>query len=305
MTTFCLENVPSQSGRVAIVTGANTGLGYETTLGLAQTGATVVMACRSLTKAEAAQQQILQQIPSATLDILPLDLSDLSSVRHFADLFRQKYNRLDLLINNAGIMIPPYGKTMDGFESQLGANHLGHFLLTALLVALMPDAAESRVVSLSSIAHKRGVINFSDLQSEKSYSKTAAYAQSKLACLMFTDELQRRLDKAGKKLLSVCAHPGGSPTELSRNMSKTLSLFVEVVIVPLFTHPVDQGALPTLMAALDKAVRGGEYFGPQGFMEMRGEPGRATRAKQACDEDVARRLWEVSERLTGCEFVVN
>lgn len=199
---FDLENIPSQQGKVAIVTGANTGLGYETVSYLAQKHFKVIMACRDLEKAAQAKAKIKMTVPVADLEILQIDLSDLSSVRGFAQIFRQNYNSLDLLINNAGIMWPPYALTVDGFESQMGANYFGHFLLTALLLDLMPNTSESRVVSLSSNAHRLGAgkINFDDLQSKQNYSKTGAYAQSKLACLMFGNELQRRLAQAGKKI---------------------------------------------------------------------------------------------------------
>lgn len=301
---FDLENIPSQQGKVAIVTGANTGLGYETVSYLAQKHFKVIMACRNLEKAEQAKVEIEATVPVADLEILQIDLSDLSSVRRFAQNFRQHYNSLDLLINNAGIMWPPYALTVDGFESQMGANYFGHFLLTALLLDLMPDTSESRVVSLSSNAHRLGAgkINFDDLQSEQNYSKTGAYAQSKLACLMFGNELQRRLAQAGKKIRSVTAHPGVSNTELARHMPQYQVQLIQYTIGPLLCHAPDQAALPILMAALDPEAQGGEYFGPQGFMEMKGQPGRATQSDYAQNQAAAAQLWGVSEELTGCTF---
>lgn len=305
MTDFNLDTIPSQRGRIAIVTGANTGLGYETALNFAKKDMTVIMACRNQAKAEKAKADIEAEVPGSDLDFLPIDLTDLSSVRSFTKAFREKYDRLDLLINNAGIMFPPYGKTVDGFESQMGANYFGHFLLTALLLEQMPDRAESRVVSLSSGAHRAAKgINFEDLQSEKSYSKFGAYAQSKLACLMFSDELQRQLLQAGKKILSVSAHPGMSPTELARYMPMYQLMFLRVTVAPFFMQGVEQAALPTVMAALGGGVQGGEYFGPQGMLELKGKPGRVGKAGSVEDLEAAKRLWEVSEELTGCEFPI-
>lgn len=299
---FQLDNVRSQSGRVAVVTGANTGLGYETALGLAKTGMKVVLACRNLDKATAAKANIQHAVPGADLEVMLLDLSELASVQTFATQYRNTHSRLDLLINNAGIMAPPYSQTDDGFESQLAVNHLGHFLLTALLLDLMPDTSDSRIVSLSSNAHKMGAIKFDDLQSTSKYSSMAAYAQSKLACLMFADELQRRLESEGKQILSVCAHPGGSETELARHFSKTAILIMRLMLVPLITHPPKEAALPTLYAALGEDVKGGEYFGPQGFLEMSGKPGRATRSPLAQNQEIAQQLWTVSEQLTGATY---
>lgn len=299
---FQIEHVRSQSDRVAVVTGANTGLGYETALGLAQTGMKVVLACRNEEKATTAKSTIQTAVPGADLDVMLLDLSQLASVKAFAEHYRRNYSRLDLLINNAGIMAPPYRQTDDGFESQLAVNHLGHFLLTALLLDLMPNTSASRIVSLSSNAHKMGSIKFDDLQSTEKYSSMAAYAQSKLACLMFADELQRRLEDKGKQILSVCAHPGGSETELARHFSKTAILIMRLMLVPLMTHPPKEAALPTLYAALGDDVQGGEYFGPQGFLEMSGKPGRATRSPLAQKQEVAQQLWTVSEQLTGASY---
>ncbi|MDJ0702399.1 MAG: oxidoreductase [Leptolyngbyaceae cyanobacterium MO_188.B28] len=301
---FHLDNAPMQHGKVAIVTGANTGLGYETALGLAQKGMKVILACRSQARAEDAKTAIESAAPAADLDIMLLDLGDFSSVRRFTENFKEKYTELNLLINNAGIMWPPYSKTVDGFESQMGVNYFGHFLLTVLLIDLMPDRTDSRVVTLSSGAHKlgKGKINFEDLNWEKRYSKIDAYAQSKLACLMFAEELNRKLRHAGKKILSISAHPGVSETELGRYLSKFEELIIRVTISPFLTHSVEQAALPTLMAALDPDVKGGEYFGPQGLLEMIGQPGRATQSKYSQNQQAAKQLWDISEKLTVCEL---
>ncbi len=306
MIEFNLKDIPSQNGKIAIVTGANTGLGYETAINLAQIDMTVIMACRNLDKAREAKARIQEKVLGANLDILPIDLTDLSSVRAFAETFKARYNRLDLLINNAGIMFPPYEKTVDGFESQMGVNYFGHFLLTALLLDKMPDSTESRVVSLSSGAHQYASegLYFDDLQSEQNYSKMGAYAQSKLACLMFGNELQRRLNKAGKQILSVSAHPGMAPTELARHMPWYQLLFLKYTIGLFFFHPVEDAAMSTVMAALCSEVKGGDYLGPQGILEMVGKPGLAKKSSASQDTAAAERLWDISEQLTGCEFRV-
>ncbi len=299
-----INNIPAQKGRIAIVTGSNTGLGYETALALAEKEAKVILACRNTAKAEHAKMEILQMVPRAEIDILQIDLSSLRSVRAFAENFQSKYDRLDLLINNAGVMMPPYTKTEDGFELQFGANHLGHFLLTGLLLDILTGTPGSRVVSLSSLAHKNGKINFDDLQSEKNYSKSRAYGQSKLACLMFAFEMERRLEKAGiTQTISVATHPGVAITELARHFLKWAMAIAKVIIAPFMTHSPAYGAKPTLMAALADHVKGGEYFGPKGHNEMKGRPGKAMSTSLANNTEVARRLWEVSEELTGIKYL--
>ncbi|MDZ7681073.1 MAG: oxidoreductase [Fodinibius sp.] len=302
--SFNLDQISPQPSQVAIVTGANTGLGYETAVGLAKKQIKVIMACRNEQKADQAKSDILSEVPDADLDIMIVDLASLQSVRAFASAFKQKYQKLDLLINNAGVMVPPYSKTEDGFELQLGVNHLGHFLLTAKLIDHIPDRPESRIVPLASIAHKRGKIHFDDLQWEEDYDRQDAYAQSKLACLMFGDELNRRLKAHGKDIRAVTAHPGVSLTELSRHMPSFLINILKYTVGPFLTHPPEKGALPTLQAALDPHLDGGEYLGPQGFREMTGKPGPAERSEIACNQQTAEKLWEVSEELTDCKFTI-
>lgn len=303
MSDFNLSALPSQKGRIAVVTGSNTGLGFETAKALASKGATVILACRNMQKATAAKEAILKAVPKSEIDTIQLDLSKLSSVRQFAKDFQAKYQQLDLLINNAGVMMPPYSKTEDGFELQMGANHLGHFLLTGLLLDTILSTPNSRIVALSSIAHKRGEIQFDDLQWEKNYKKMPAYAQSKLANLMFALELNRRLEsKEGHSCIAVAAHPGVSNTELARHFPKLLVW----VMMPLFSfmiHAPEKGALPTLMAALDPSVKGGDYYGPQGYREMKGAPGKAESTDLANDKEIAKRLWTVSEELTGIKYL--
>lgn len=301
---FDPSSVPRPQGRVAIVTGANAGLGFETTKAFAKLGIATVMACRTEARALEAKARIEAEVDGAKLSFLPLDLSDLASVRRFADAFRAKHSSLDLLILNAGIMTPPYAKTVDGFESQMGANYFGHFLLTSLLVDLMPDAPGSRVVTLSSNVHKGGQkrIVFEDLHWEKGYSAMDAYAQSKLACLMFGNALNRRLQEAGSSVVALSAHPGISNTELSRHAPKLLTSVLRYTLVPLLTHPPERAALPQLRAALDEHAKGGEYYGPTGFQEFKGPPGPVAQLPYALDEAQQDRLWAVSEELTGAVF---
>ena len=300
---FNFNAIPSQKGKIAVVTGANTGLGYETALGLASKDCKVIMACRNKDKAEKAMADIRKEVPNADLEFIKLDLNSLKSVREFAKAYKEKYDTLDLLINNAGLMIPPLMRTEDGFESQFGVNHLGHVLLTNELFSVIKRTENARVISLSSIAHKNGRIHFDDPNWEKSYSKMDAYNQSKVACLMFAYELQRRLNDARSSVISIAAHPGVSDTELGRYIPKVL-YYVFKPITPLFTHHPKEAAKPTLMAALDENVKGGDYYGPQGFNEMKGDPGKARSTGYSKKRDEAAKLWELSENLTGQEFNV-
>lgn len=301
MTDFRLDNFGSQKGRIAVVTGANTGLGYATSKALAGTGMKVIMACRNLEKAITARNMILKEHPDADLRIMLVDLLKLASVRDFAKEYLNRFDHLDLLINNAGIMIPPYMKTEDGFESQMGVNYFAHFLLTGLLFDTIGKTPGSRIVALSSIAHKRARINFDDLHWEKRYSALKAYGQSKVACLIFAFELNRRIKKAGIGTLAVAAHPGISFTELIRHVPRSL-MFMVRPLANTFAQSPEKGALPTLYAALAPDVKGGEYYGPQGFGEWTGNPGRAKYSDLSKDKDLAGKLWQISEKLTGISF---
>ena len=290
------EHLPEQSGRVAIVTGSNSGIGFETARILAGKGANVVMACRNLEKANPKADEIRAEYPEADIEVMELDLSDLESVKLFADAFAAKHSRLDLLINNAGIMVPPYGKTAQGFETQFGVNHLGHFALTGSLLDLIINTPDSRIVTVSSVAHLFGKIEFSDLNWENGYKAQAAYGQSKLANLLFTYELQRRLAAAGKQTLAVAAHPGWTETNLQKH-SKPVEFMNR-----FFAQAPLMGALPTLYAATESDVNGAEYYGPSGFLEMNGPPKRVKSNKRSHDANVAERLWNISEDLTGVHF---
>lgn len=301
MTTFDLDKIASQKGRIAIVTGANIGLGFETAVELAKKEMTVVLACRNMNKATIAKQDILKEVPKADIDIIQIDLSSLDSVRIFAKNYLKKYQQLDLLINNAGLMVPPFSLTEDGFELQMAANYFGHFLLTGLLLETILATPDSRIVSLSSIAHRNGKINFEDLQSQKKYSAMKAYSQSKLACLMYGYELQRRLDAAGQRTtISTIAHPGVSDTNLGQHLPKWI-LPILGFISPLFSHAPKAGAQPTLWAALGTAA-GGDYFGPTKLREMKGKPGKVGSTPLSKDKEIAKKLWKVSEKLTGISY---
>ena len=296
--SWTLAQAGDQKGRIAIVTGANIGLGLQTAKALAGKGCRVVLACRNPDKAMAAREEILQEHPGASVECLPLDLCSLKSVREFAARFSKGHKRLDLLINNAGIMMPPYALSEDGFESQLAANYLGHFALTGRLLPLLENTAGSRVVSLSSLAHNWSGMRFEDLQFSRGYNKRKAYGQSKFACLMFAYELNRRLHNAGSKVLSVAAHPGVSATNLAQHFPKFLSLFM-----PLVGQSAADGALPTLYAALGSDIKGGDYCGPGGMQQMRGAPVKVGSNRASRDETAARKLWALSEELTGVSFL--
>jgi len=298
-------DVPDQSGRVVVVTGANTGIGYHAAAVLAYRGAHVVLAVRNLEKGNAALARIVAASPHADVTLQALDLSSLDSVRAAADALRTAYPRIDLLINNAGVMWTPKQVTADGFEMQFGTNHLGHFALTGLVLDHLLPVRGSRVVTVSSQGHRfRASIHFDDLQWERHYDRIAAYGQSKLANLLFTYELQRRLEaRPEAKTIAVAAHPGGSNTELTRNLPAIIRPAAAVLGPMLFQSPA-MGALPTLRAATDPAVQGGQYYGPDGLGEQRGHPKLVQSSAQSRDEDLQRRLWTVSEELTGVSFPV-
>src|SRR5262245_51112066 len=294
-------DVPGQQGRLAVVTGANTGLGFETAQVLAARGASVVLAVRDTEKGERAAARIAVTAPGANVTVQPLDLASLESVRAAAGELRAQHPAIDLLINNAGVMFTPQQTTGDGFELQFGTNHLGHFALTGLLLEQMLPVPGSRVVTVSSTAHRlRARIHFGDLQAERSYSRVAAYGQSKLANLLFTYELHRRLSGAAGATIAVAAHPGLAGTELTRH-TPAIAAFL---YARLLSQTAAMGALPTLRAATDPGVIGGQYYGPGRFFGTRGYPELAQSSRQSRDTAIARRLWTVSEQLTGVTFPV-
>jgi NAD(P)-dependent dehydrogenase (short-subunit alcohol dehydrogenase family) len=288
------DQIPDQSGRTAVVTGANSGLGLVTARELARAGARVVIACRNVDKGEEAKRGM-----DGAVEVEALDLGSLGSVRAFAERFQ---GPLDLLINNAGVMAPPRDETADGFELQIGTNHLGHFALTGLLIGAMEGRDDARVVTVTSTAHRMGRIDLEDLQSESRYSRWRAYGQSKLANLLFALELDRHLRAAGSGIGSLAAHPGYAATNLQTSAPPLLDGLVMRVTNLLFAQSVDIGALPQLYAATYPGLEGGSFIGPEGFREQRGHPKPVTPSRDARDEDVARRLWEKSEELTGVRY---
>ncbi len=301
------QNIPSQAGKTALITGANSGLGFEAAKVLAGKGAAVVMAVRNTGKGEAAAAAIRAAVPGAELEVAALDLASLASIRRFAESFAQAHGRLDMLINNAGVMAIPRRTTADGFEMQFGTNHLGHFALTGLLLPLMLTTPTARIATVSSGAHILGKINFDDLQGERSYSKWGAYGQSKLANLLFTYELQRKLEAAGSSVISVVAHPGYASTNLqnvgpemegSKSGKRTMSAANRIL-----AQSAAMGALPEVYAATSPNVRGGDYIGPDGFLGQKGFPKKVKSNARSRDQAVAVRLWAVSEELTGVKYV--
>jgi|TARA_R110002072_G_scaffold563_13_gene4479 NAD(P)-dependent dehydrogenase (short-subunit alcohol dehydrogenase family) len=293
---FTENNVPDQSGSTVVITGANTGLGYEAARVLSGRGARVLIACRSQQKAEDAIARIEKQNGTVNISYVPLDLGDLSSVKQCAAQL-QSEERIDVLINNAGIMVPPYELTKDGFESQFGVNHLGPFALTGLLIEKLAKTPSSRVVNTSSIAHNTGRIRFKDISAERHYSASARYSMSKLANLLFSYELQRRFEAADLPVLSVACHPGIASTELSRYMPRVLSKATEL-LQPMF-NTAAAGAWPTLCAATCEAVVGGDYYGPANRFETAGPAKRVRSNRASRDTAAAGRLWDLSIEMTG------
>lgn len=313
-TSWSAEQIPDQSGRTAVVTGANSGIGLVTARELARKDATVVVACRDTSKGDAAvagmRDDLGEQGEAAAFHVRPLDLASLDSVRSFAsDLIAAFPDGLDLLINNAGVMAPPRKQTADGFELQFGTNHLGHFALTGLLFDELKKKSGSRVVTVSSNAHKIGRMNFEDLQSEHSYKRWNAYGQSKLANLIFALDLQKRIDEAGLEMKSMAAHPGLSSTNLfsaSAGTGEGLLSFVTIPVKKLsntfFAQDAEHGALPTLFAAVSPGLPGGSYIGPDGIGEHRGSPTVVAPRRVAHNHEVAQKLWDASVELTGVEY---
>jgi NAD(P)-dependent dehydrogenase (short-subunit alcohol dehydrogenase family) len=296
------DQISDQSGRVAVVTGANSGLGLVTARELARAGAHVVLACRNTEKGAAALSDMQSTLPDASVEVAALDLAKLASVRDFAEQFRAQHDRLDLLINNAGIMAAPRNLSEDGFELQFGTNHLGHFALTGLLIDAMEGRDDARVVTVSSGAHRMGQIDFDNLRAERRYSRWRAYGRSKLANLLFALELNRRLRAANSSIRSLAAHPGYAATNLQSAAPPMLDRVVMFVTNRLLAQSVDMGALPILYAATQPGVEGGIFVGPDGFAEQRGYPKPVAPSRTARDEALAKRLWEVSEELTGVHF---
>lgn len=310
MSKWTEQNIPDLGGKVALVTGANSGLGLATAGALAAKGAQVVISCRSADKAAQATTDIRRSVPEAKLDFLPLDLADLESVREAAATFQLRYSQLDLLINNAGVLGLPYTQTKDGFEMLFGTNHLGHFALTGLLIGTLRATPEARIVTVSSVAARSGELPLEDLNwKQRKYSRAGAYGQSKLANLVFALELERRLRRAGIKAISVASHPGYAATNVvfARNATPTLGRHIWNLIArignALIAQPAALGALPSLYAATASDVRGGDYLGPSGPGEFRGYPRRVKPTELAQDLNLGDGLWKKSQQLTGVNLL--
>jgi NAD(P)-dependent dehydrogenase (short-subunit alcohol dehydrogenase family) len=305
MTKWTLNNIPDLTGKVMIVTGANSGIGYYSALEFARKGAQTILASRNEEKAEAALAQIKKEVPEAKVEIILLDLADLNSVRQFAEAFLAKYDRLDVLLNNAGIMMVPYGQTADGFERQMGTNHLGHFALTGLLIDVIKKTDCARIINVSSNAHRSGDMNFNNLLYENGagYSEMRAYGRSKLANLLFTYELQRRLKDAGLDTTALSAHPGLAKTNLANHFAERWYFRLLMPIFDLMLQSSAAGALPQIRASVDPETQGGQYYGPDGFQQIKGDPIVVEPSAAANNAQVAAQLWQHSEQLTGVSFL--
>jgi NAD(P)-dependent dehydrogenase (short-subunit alcohol dehydrogenase family) len=300
--------MPSQAGRVAVVTGASSGLGLETAVALAAAGARVVMACRNPEKAAGALAVLRRRVPRAAARPMALDLASLASVRAFAKAFKRRHARLDLLVNNAGILGVPYMRTVDGFESQMGVNHLGHFALTGLLIGRLLDTPGARIVTVGSLGHWFARLDVEDLNYQRSrYTPLLGYCNSKLANLLFARELSRRIGTSGAGLIAAAAHPGGAATSIKQAMNGPVGAKLDELLTPImlryFINTAEQGALPALYAATAPGVVNGGYYGPDGPAGFRGHPAKAARRPDALDARTAERLWRVSARLTGVSFL--
>jgi len=305
MNKWTPSQIPAQTGKLAIVTGANSGIGYHTALELARAGATVIMACRNPRKAEEARARIVAAVPHAKLEVAKLDMADLISIKSFAEGFVASGRKLDLLINNAGVMgLPQRTPTAQGFEMQFGTNHLGHFALTGELMPALLKTPGSRVVTVASIAHKGGRMRYDDPNWEKSYDPRKAYQQSKLANILFGLELDRRLKRAGAHVSSILAHPGVAITSIvSNGMGKTLQARIATFVLPFIAQSDARGAWPTLYAATSPDSQSGRYYGPDGIGEIKGTPVEVQPKPHALDPVSAARLWHISEQMTGVEYV--
>lgn len=296
------QEMPDLTGKIIIVTGGNSGLGFESVKAFSEKGAEVISACRSVEKGEAAKAKIGNV--SGKIHVMQLDLADLQSVDSFATQFKEKYQRLDILLNNAGIMTTPYFQTKDGLEAQNGTNHFGHFALTGKLMDLIVRTPGARIVNVSSNAHKWGKMDWENplFENGKDYTPMKSYGRAKLSNLLFTYELQRRLESAGVPVIAVAAHPGGAATSLDRYLREKRFYKLLKPLAPLMMQSQEMGALPQIRAAVAPDVKGGEYFGPGGFGEMKGYPVRVKSNEASHNLEDARKLWELSEQITGVQF---
>ena len=306
MSNWTAENLPDLDGKTAVVTGANSGLGFEATKKLAQNNAEVIMACRGREKGLEAKEEIKERVENADLEVMQVDLASLDSAKEFTDKVKEKYEKLDLLFNNAGIMAIPRRETEEGFEMQFGVNHLGHFALTSHLIELLESTdSKARIITQSSVAHENGDINFEDINHEQSYDRMQAYSDSKLANLLFAKELDRKLGEKGLDIKSVASHPGVSTTNLfSAEESQHNFIVAKLMALGLrvFGQSAEKGCLPMLYAATSEEIEGGEYIGPDGFKNIKGNPEKQTPSEKALDEELAEMLWEKSEEMAEVDF---
>jgi NAD(P)-dependent dehydrogenase (short-subunit alcohol dehydrogenase family) len=299
------DDIPDLTGRVIIVTGANSGIGFEASREFTRKGATTILACRNMEKGYAALIKIQTEIADASAEVMVLDLASLKSIHGFVEAFKAKYDRLDVLLNNAGIMMVPYSKTEDGFESQEGINHLGHFALTGLLIDILERTPGSRVVNISSGGHRMGFLEFDNLlySGGKGYSRPGAYGRSKLSNLLFTYELERRLEANGSNPIAVAAHPGLSATHLADHFGGGHLKGLIHLFFQFMAQSAAMGALPGIRAAVDPEVKGGQYYGPDGPRERSGYPVLVESNPASHNLADAQRLWQVSEELTGVKYL--
>ena len=302
-TKWNIDNIKDLSNKIIIVTGANTGLGFEATKIFAKKNASVIMACRSLEKANTAKKEILKEHEGSKLIPMELDLSSLQSITSFVNEFKKQFNAIDVLLNNAGIMTVPYSKTKDGFELQNGVNHLGHFALTAQLFDIIKNTPNSRIVNVSSLAHRQGKMDFNNyLFQNGNYAKMKSYAKSKLSNLLFTYELDRRIKEKGLSVKVLAAHPGVSSTELGRHINSKGSSNPILKFAIKFGQPANLGCLPEVRASLDDSANSGEYYGPSGLTQMKGLPIKVKSSRTSHNENDAKQLWTLSEKLTEQPF---
>lgn len=306
MSNWTAENIPNMEGKKAVITGANSGLGFQATKKLAKKNAEVIMACRTKEKGVEARKEIEDHVENPDLEVMKLDLASLESIQHFSEELKSKYDKIDLLFNNAGIMAIPRRETEEGFEMQFGVNHLGHFALTAQILELLKKSEdEARIITQSSVAHENGDIDFEDINHEESYDRMQAYSDSKLANLLFAKELDRKLKSAGLNIKSAACHPGVSTTNLFKAEESQHNFIVTKIMglaLKVFGQSPEKGCLPMLYAATSKEIEGGEYIGPDGFKSFRGHPEKQTPSEKARNQDLAERLWEASEKMTGIKY---
>ena len=302
---WTVDNMPDLTNKVMLVTGANSGIGFEAAKEFARKGAQTILACRSMDKAVSAMDLILKEFPDAKVEIMQLDLASLKSIKDFAQAFIKKFDRLDVLLNNAGIMMVPYGVTEDGFERHLGTNHLGHFALTGLLIDLIQKTPKARIINVTSTGHRFGEMDFDDLmfEGEKGYVPMKAYGRSKLSNLLFTYELQRKFEALGSDVIAAAAHPGMANTHLADHLFEKFPFKLFKPLSGIMVQSAAMGALPSIRAAVDPEVKGGQYFGPDGKRESKGYPVLVQSNEASHNEDDAKKLWDVSEKLTSVSFL--